>query len=77
MMAAPSRDWNIFQRIFADHWDGFTHTHPRYQTASYHDLVSKMLACGHPDKMGESAYRGQHGGQGAPLVAMSCQASRC
>jgi len=33
MMAAPSRDWNIFKQIFADHWDGFTHAHPRYQTA--------------------------------------------
>ena len=54
MMAAPSRDWNIFKQIFADHWDGFTHTHPRYQTAYYHDLVSKMLACGNPDKMGYS-----------------------
>jgi hypothetical protein len=52
MMAAPSRDWNIFKQIFADHWDGFTHAHPRYQTAYYNDLVSKMLACGNPDKMG-------------------------
>jgi len=33
MMAAPLRDWNIFKQIFADHWDGFTHAHPRYQTA--------------------------------------------
>jgi len=52
MLAAPTRDWNIFKQIFADHWDGFTHAHRRYQTASYHDLVSKMLACGHPDQMG-------------------------
>ena len=21
MMAAPSRDWNVFQQIFADHWE--------------------------------------------------------
>ena len=54
MMAAPSRDWNIFKQIFADHWDGFTHTHPRYQTSYYNDLVAKMLACGNPDKMGYS-----------------------
>jgi len=50
-------DWNLFKQIFADHWDGFTHTHPRYQTAYYHDLVSKMLACGNPEKMGYSEYR--------------------
>ena len=55
MLAAPTRDWNIFKQIFADHWDGFTHAHRRYQTASDHDLVSKMLACGHPDQMGSIA----------------------
>ena len=77
MMAAPSRDWNIFKQIFADHWDGFTHAHPRYQTAYYNDLVSKMLACGNPEKMGYIEYRCQHCGQGKHLVAMSCQSSLC
>src|SRR5919201_3086644 len=52
MLAAPARDWNVFQQIFAEHWDGFTHAHPRYQTAYYNGLVAKMLACGNPDKMG-------------------------
>ena len=33
MLAAPSRDWNVFTQIFAEHWDGFTHAHPHYQTA--------------------------------------------
>jgi hypothetical protein len=77
MMAAPSRDWNIFKQIFADHWDGFTHAHPRYQTAYYPDLVAKMLACGNPEKMGYSEYRCQHCGQGKHLVAMSCKSSLC
>ena len=77
MMEAPSRDWNIFKQIFADHWDGFTHAHPRYQTAYYNDLVSKMLACGNPEKMGYIEYRCQHCGQGKHLVAMSCQSSLC
>ena len=31
MLAAPSRDWNVFKQIFAEHWDGFTHAHPRYR----------------------------------------------
>jgi hypothetical protein len=33
MMAEASGDWNVFKQIFAEHWDGFTHAHPRYQTA--------------------------------------------
>ena len=52
MLAQPSRDWNVFKQIFAEHWDGFTRAHPRYQTSYYDDLVAKMLACGTPDKMG-------------------------
>jgi hypothetical protein len=52
MLAAPSRDWNVFQQIFAEHWAGFTRAHPRYQTSYYNDLVAKMLACGNPEKMG-------------------------
>ena len=43
MLVAPSRDWNVFKQIFAEHWDGFTRAHPRYQTAYYHGLVAKML----------------------------------
>ena len=77
MMAAPSRDWNIFKQIFADHWDGFTHAHPRYQTAYYNDLVSKMLACGNPEKMGvrrdssphiatQVAWKSKEGSRGQP-----------
>jgi len=52
MIAAPSGDWNVFQQIFAEHWDEFTHAHPRYQTSYYDGLVAKMLACGNPEKMG-------------------------
>ena len=77
MLAAPTRDWNIFKQIFADHWDGFTHAHPRYQTAYYHDLVAKMLACGNPDKMGSIEYRCLHCGQGTHLVSMSCKSALC
>jgi len=77
MLAAPARDWNVFKQIFAAHWDGFTHAHPRYQTAYYHDLVSKMLACGNPDKMGSIEYRCLHCGQGQHLVSMSCKSALC
>jgi hypothetical protein len=77
MLAAPSWDWNVFKQIFADHWDGFTHAHPRYQTAYYAGLVAKMLACGNPDKMGYIEYRCLHCGQGTHRVAMSCKSSLC
>ena len=52
MRVAPARDWNVFQQIFAEHWDGFKHAHPRYQTSYYDGLVAKMLRCGDPDQMG-------------------------
>jgi hypothetical protein len=77
MLTAPSRDWSIFQQIFADHWETFQHAHPRYQTPYYNGLVAKMLACGNPEKIGDIEYRGLHCGQGTHLVAMSCKASLC
>jgi hypothetical protein len=77
MLAAPARDWNVFKQIFADHWDGFTHTHPRYQTAYYDGLVAKMLGCGNPEKMGYVEYRCLHCGQEKHRVAMSCKSSLC
>ena len=52
MLAAPSRDWNVFKQIFTDHWDTFQRAHPRYQTPYYDSLIAKMLACGNPEKMG-------------------------
>jgi hypothetical protein len=57
MMAQPSGDWRVFKQIFADHWDKFTHAHPRYQTSYYDGLVAKMLECGNPEKMGYIEYR--------------------
>jgi hypothetical protein len=77
MLAAPSRDWSVFQQIFADHWEAFQHAHPRYQTPYYDGLVAKMLACGNPAKIGYIEYRCLHCGQGKHLVAMSCKSSLC
>ena len=77
MLAAPARDWSVFQQIFADHWAAFQHAHPRYQTPYYDGLVAKMLACGQPEKMGYVEYRCLQCGQGTHLVAMSCKSSLC
>jgi Putative transposase/Transposase zinc-binding domain len=77
MLAAPSRDWNVFKQIFADHWEPFQRAHPRYQTRYYDGLVAKMLACGTPEQMGYVEYRCLQCGQGTHRVAMSCQSSLC
>jgi len=77
MLAAPSRDWSVFQQICTDHWEAFQHAHPRYQTPYYDGLVAKMLACGKPDKMGYVEYRCLQCGQGTHVVAMSCKSSLC
>ena len=77
MLVAPARDWNVFQQIFAEHWAGFKHAHPRYQTAYYEGLVAKMLACGNPALIGYVEYRCLHCGQGTHRVAMSCKSSLC
>jgi hypothetical protein len=77
MLAAPARDWSVFQQIFADHWEVFQQAHPRYQTPYYNELVSKMLDGGNPAKMGYVEYRCLHCGQGKHLVSMSCKSSLC
>ena len=77
MIAAPSQDWNVFKQIFAAHWDGFKHVHPRYKTRYYDSLVDTMLRCGDPAKIGSIEYRCLHCGRGKHLVAMRCQSSRC
>jgi hypothetical protein len=77
MLTQASGDWSVFKQIFADHWEGFKHAHPRYQTTYYDDLVAKMLACGNPDQMGYVEYRCLHCGQGKHRVSMSCKSSLC
>jgi Putative transposase/Transposase zinc-binding domain len=77
MTAAAPPAWNIFKQIFAEHWDGFKHVHPRYNTHYYNSLVDKMLRCGEPEKIGSIEYRCLHCGQGKHLVAMSCKSSLC
>jgi hypothetical protein len=77
MLTAPSRDWSVFQQLFADHWEACQYAHPRYQTSYYDGLVAKMLACGNPAKMGSIDYRCLQCGQGMHRVAMSCKSSLC
>ena len=55
MLAAPARDWSVFQQIFADHWEAFQHAHPRYQTPYYDELVAKMLRVATPRRWAMSS----------------------
>ena len=77
MLTAPAREWNVFQQIFAEHWEAFRQTQPRYQTAYYADLVATMLACGNPKQMGSVDYRCLQCGQGHHVVSMRCKSSLC
>jgi Putative transposase/Transposase zinc-binding domain len=77
MIVEPWRYSNVFKQIFADHWDVFKQSHPRYDTCYYDGLVQKMLDCGNPDKMGYIEYRCQHCGQGQHWVSMTCKSSLC
>ena len=77
MLAAPAQDWNVFQQIFVEPWDGCKHGYPRYNQPYYDGLVDKRLGCGNPEKMGSREYRCLHCGQGTHRVAMSCQSSLC
>jgi hypothetical protein len=75
MTAAAPPAWNIFQQIFAEHWDGFKRASPRYDRRYYAGLVHTMLGCGDPDKMGSIEYRCLHWGEGTHRVALSCKSS--
>jgi putative transposase/transposase-like zinc-binding protein len=77
MTAAPAPAWSVFKQIFAEHWDGFTRVHPRYNRRYYAGLVHQMLACGDPEQMGYIEYRCLQCGEGTHRVAMSCKSSLC
>jgi hypothetical protein len=76
-MAEPPPAWSVFQQIFPAHWDGFKRVSPRYATRYDAGLVAQRLRGGHPETIGEIAYRCLPGGAGNHLVAMSCKASQC
>jgi Putative transposase/Transposase zinc-binding domain len=69
--------WNVFKKIFSDHWEEFKQAHPRYDHAYYDALVEKMLGCGNPEQMGYIEYRCLECGQGKHLVSMSCKSALC
>jgi hypothetical protein len=69
MTAETPPAWNVFKQILAQHWDGFTRVHPRYDTRYSDGLVHKMLACGKPEQMGYLEYRCLRAGR-APTASL-------
>jgi len=75
--ADPSRDWNVFTQIFAEHWAGVKRLSPRYDPRYDDGLVEQLLGCGNPEKRGDIEYRCLHGGAGKPFAAMRGKSSLC
>ncbi len=77
MIAKATPDWNVFKKIFTEHWEKFKRLYPRYDQRYYDGLVHKMLACGDPEQMGYIEYRCLYCGEGTHRVSMSCKSSLC
>jgi Putative transposase/Transposase zinc-binding domain len=64
---------NVFKQIFADGWEDFKRTHPRYESAD--EVVQKMLGCGDPAN-GHAVYLCPDC-QERYVVAFSCKSQFC
>ncbi len=64
---------NVFKQIFADGWEAFKRTHPRYESAD--EVVQKMLGCGDP-ALGHAVYLCPNC-QERRIVAFSCKSQFC
>jgi hypothetical protein len=64
---------NVFKQIFADGWEDFKRTHPRYESADA--VVQKMLGCGDPAN-GHTVYLCPDC-QERRVVAFSCKSQFC
>lgn len=67
---------STFKQIFIDHWETFKQKNPRYNIAYYDEVISKMLDCGNPEKMGYAKYRCPHCGL-SHSVSMTCKSCFC
>jgi len=69
-------DKTTFKQIFFDHWKSFKTNHPRYNNEYYDEVISKMLDCGDPEKMGYARYTCFNCGK-SHTVAMTCKSCFC
>jgi len=58
--------------IFLDHWEGFKKDNPWYDADHCNELVSKMLSCGDPKRIGFAEYQCFECGHGNRVVPMIC-----
>ena len=69
-------DRNLFQRIFAEHWESFLQEHPEYDREYYQEVVGKMLGCGDVAS-GYIGYVCPECSKGGRKIAFSCKSSFC
>lgn len=69
-------DISTFKQIFSDHWDEFKSIHSRYDTEYYDGMITKMVDCGNPEKMGYAGWRCLGCGE-FKTVAMTCKSTFC
>jgi len=80
MLAAPSRDWNVFQADFCRSLAGVSAAHPANRGPTMTTWWPRCWRVAIRKKMGYLAYRCLHGGQGTLFfiaLPMSCQSSLC
>jgi len=65
-----------FKQIFLDNWESFRQKNALYNNAYYDEIISKMLNCGDPEKMGYTKYRCLRCGF-FHIVAMTCKSCFC
>ena len=68
---------NVYKQIFKDHWQSFKKEYPWFANDYYDSLVSKLLDCGNPERMGYSEYQCTCFGIGNRVVPMSCKSYLC
>jgi len=77
MEPKKSKESNVFKEIFQDNWEAFKKEHSKYATEYYDEIVTKMLNCGDPEKMGFLEYQCTTCGQCSRKVSMSCKSTMC
>ncbi len=69
-------DISTFKQIFMDHWESFKADNSRYDTTYYDDMITKMIDCGDPEKMGYAGWRCLDCGE-YKTIAMTCKSTFC
>ena len=77
MHVSKSTSNNVYKQIFLDHWPSFKKEYPWFANDYYDSLVSKLLDCGNPKRIGYAEYQCTCCGVGSRIVPMSCKSYLC